>query len=83
MSSWRRQGGKCLKKMPSSGTLTLSKRLRAGDSRGHFITNSLFNEKKKKNFFPVNFTSENCEEFYVQETPKCWSVMFSQVFLSW
>lgn len=45
----------------------------------HFLT-----RKKKKNFFfPVNFTSENCEEFYVQETPKCWSVMFSQVFLSW
>lgn len=81
MSSWRRQGGKCHKKMPSSGTLTLSKRLRAGDSRGHFIANSVFNGKKI--FFPVNFTSENCEEFYVQETPKCCSVMFSQVFLSW
>lgn len=43
----------------------------------------LTKKKKKKIFFPVNFTSENCEEFYVQETPKCWSVMFSQVFLSW
>ena len=42
-----------------------------------------FKKKRIFFFFPVNFTSENCEEFYVQETPKCCSEMFSQVFLSW
>lgn len=31
-----------LKKMPRDGTLTLSKRSKAEDSRGHFIGNLLF-----------------------------------------
>lgn len=35
------------------------------------ISSAVCFKKKKKIFFSVNFTSQNCEEFYVKETTKC------------